>query len=68
MTDRGIDVYPDAINPVNSADSNAAPKFFSWGYQNGKEMASDLLYVPMPDGVVALIEKSWKENIKGAAL
>jgi hypothetical protein len=30
-------------------------------------MASDLLYVPMPDSVVALIEKSWKENIKGAA-
>ena len=54
-------------NPVNPADSNAALKFFSWGYQNGKKMASDLLYVPMPDSVVALIEKSWKENIKGAA-
>ena len=28
-------------------------------------MASDLLYVPMPDNVVALIEKTWKEKIKG---
>jgi hypothetical protein len=30
-------------------------------------MAEDLLYVPMPDSVVALIEKAWKERIKGAA-
>ena len=29
-------------------------------------MAADLDYVPMPDSVVALIEKSWKEKIKGA--
>jgi phosphate transport system substrate-binding protein len=54
-------------NPVNVADSNAALKFFSWGYRNGKQMAEDLLYVPMPDSVVGLIEKAWKERIKGAA-
>ena len=54
-------------NPVNVADSNAALKFFSWGYRNGKEMAQALLYVPMPDSVVALIEKAWKQRIKGAA-
>jgi hypothetical protein len=30
-------------------------------------MASDLLYVPMPDNVVSLIEKTWKEKIKGAS-
>lgn len=52
--------------PVNAADSDAALKFFAWGYKNGKKMASDLLYVPMPDNVVALIEKTWKEKIKGA--
>jgi phosphate transport system substrate-binding protein len=49
------------------ADSNAALKFFSWGYKNGKEMANGLIYVPMSDSVVALIEKTWKEKIKGAA-
>ena len=54
-------------NPVNAADSNAALKFFSWGYKNGKEMANDLLYVPMLDSFVALIEKTWREKIKGAA-
>jgi phosphate transport system substrate-binding protein len=54
-------------NPVNLADSNAALKFFRWGYRHGKQMATDLLYVPMPDDVVDLIEKTWKKNIKGAA-
>lgn len=53
--------------PVNAADSAAALKFFDWGYKNGKKMASDLLYVPMPDSVVALIEKNWKDKIKGAS-
>jgi len=52
--------------PVNEADSAAALKFFDWGYKNGKQMAAELDYVPMPDSVVALIEKSWKEKIKGA--
>jgi phosphate transport system substrate-binding protein len=53
--------------PASAPDSDAALKFFQWGYKNGKKMASDLLYVPMPDSVVSLIEKSWKEKIKGAA-
>ena len=29
-------------------------------------MAADLDYVPMPDNVVALIEKIWKDKIKDA--
>ena len=53
--------------PVSAADSDAALKFFDWGYKNGKKMAADLDYVPMPDSVVALIEKTWKEKIKGAS-
>ena len=61
-----FDLHPDASTPVNAADSAAALKFFDWGYKNGKQMASDLDYVPMPDSVVALIEKTWKEKIKGA--
>ena len=52
--------------PVNAADSAAALKFFHWGYTNGKQMATDLDYVPMPDNVVALIEKTWRDRIKGA--
>ena len=50
-------------DPVASAE---ALKFFAWGYKNGKQMASDLDYVPMPDAVVALIEKTWKDKIKSS--
>jgi phosphate transport system substrate-binding protein len=50
-------------DPVSSAE---ALKFFSWGYKNGKQAATDLDYVPMPDSVVALIEKTWKDKIKGS--
>jgi phosphate transport system substrate-binding protein len=53
--------------PVSMADSDAALKFFDWGYKNGQQMATDLDYVPMPDSVVALIENTWKEKIKGAS-
>ena len=43
-----------------------ALKFFDWGYKNGKQMASDLDYVPMPDSVVTLIEQTWKTKIKAS--
>jgi phosphate transport system substrate-binding protein len=51
--------------PTDPASSAEALKFFDWGYRNGKQMAADLDYVPMPDAVVALIEKTWKDKIKG---
>lgn len=52
--------------PTDANASNEALKFFDWGYKNGKQMAASLDYVPMPDSVVALIEKTWKERIKSA--
>lgn len=52
--------------PQDPAVAASALKFFDWGYKNGKQMAADLDYVPMPDNIVALIEKTWKEQIKGA--
>ena len=55
------------VVPVNPVDSDAALKFFDWGYKHGQQMAAELDYVPMPDSVVALIEKTWKEKIKGAS-
>jgi phosphate transport system substrate-binding protein len=41
-------------------------KFFDWAYHNGKPMAAQLDYVPMPDGVVSLVQKAWAAEIKGA--
>ena len=52
--------------PTDAAASAEALKFFDWGYKNGKQMAADLDYVPMPDSVVSLIEQTWKTNIKSS--
>ena len=52
--------------PADPADSAAALKFFDWGYRNGKQMAADLDYVPMPENVVTLIEQTWKDKIKSS--
>ncbi len=41
-------------------------KFFDWAYHNGKQMAEQLDYVPMPEGVIALVQKAWASEIKGA--
>ena len=39
-------------------------EFFKWAYANGDQMAAKLDYIPMPDNVVKLIFKEWK-NVKG---
>jgi len=52
--------------PTDAIASAEALKFFDWGYKNGKQLASDLDYVPMPDSVVALIEQTWKNKIKSS--
>ncbi|MGE5095349.1 MAG: phosphate ABC transporter substrate-binding protein PstS [Betaproteobacteria bacterium] len=35
-------------------------RFFDWAFRNGRKMAQDLDYVPMPEPVVKEIEASWK--------
>jgi phosphate transport system substrate-binding protein len=57
-------MYKTQDKPVNAA---SALKFFDWAYANGDKMASDLDYVPMPDGVKAMIRKQWADNIKDAS-
>jgi phosphate transport system substrate-binding protein len=52
--------------PLDSAGSTAALRFFDWVYRHGSNTATDLGYVPMPESVVAVIEKSWAENMKTA--
>lgn len=34
-------------------------KFFTWAFKSGDKLASDLDYVPLPDSVIATIEKAW---------
>lgn len=41
-------------------------KFFDWSYHHGNSMAEKLDYVPMPETVVKLVEKTWASSIKDA--
>ena len=49
--------------PKDPATAEAALKFFSWAFRQGDDLANALDYVPMPDHVVALVEKTWAEQI-----
>ena len=44
--------------PANATETF---KFFTWAYKNGDKIAADLDYVPMPDNVIAAIEKTWAQ-------
>jgi len=46
--------------PVDKAVSAEALKFFDWAFKNGKQMAAELDYVPLPDSLTAQIRsKVW---------
>jgi phosphate transport system substrate-binding protein len=70
----GADSWPIAgatfilihTQPQDPAAATEALKFFAWAYKKGGKMAEDLDYVPMPDKVVASIQKMWHADIKGA--
>ena len=48
--------------PANKADSAEVLKFFDWAFKNGKTMATDLDYVPLPDKLTADIRsKVWAQ-------
>ncbi|HET9572737.1 MAG TPA: phosphate ABC transporter substrate-binding protein PstS [Methyloceanibacter sp.] len=53
--------------PKDPAASAEALKFFDWAYKNGDKMAEELDYIPMPDKVVAEVEKMWAADIKDSA-
>ncbi|MDX8401309.1 MAG: phosphate ABC transporter substrate-binding protein PstS [Mariprofundaceae bacterium] len=46
------------------AQAREVLKFFDWAFHHGQKMAESLDYVPMPESVVKMIEKSWREEIK----
>lgn len=53
--------------PADAAAATDALKFFDWAYKKGDKAAEELDYIPMPDGVVTMVEKTWADNIKGTA-
>jgi phosphate transport system substrate-binding protein len=49
---------------ADKAASQEAIKFFKWSFEKGSKMAEELDYIPMPDSVIKLIEKTWAADIK----
>jgi phosphate transport system substrate-binding protein len=52
-------------NPTNPAQSAAVIKFFEWGFSKGNDVATSLLYVPLPKAVQDAVRAAWKGEIKG---
>ena len=53
-------VHADGKDP----NTQAALKFFDWAYSQGKSLAENLDYVPLPETVTRLIEKTWQDSIR----
>ncbi|MCL2715865.1 MAG: phosphate ABC transporter substrate-binding protein PstS [Alphaproteobacteria bacterium] len=48
----------------DKAAAQEAVKFFRWAFAKGGAMAEELDYIPMPENVVKLIEKTWETDIR----
>jgi phosphate transport system substrate-binding protein len=66
----GADAYPVTTasfilmykQPVDKAQSVDVLKFFDWAFKNGKQMALDLEYVPLPDNLTQQIrDRVWTQ-------
>ena len=49
---------------ADKASTQEALKFFKFAFAKGDKMAEELDYIPMPDSVTKLIEKTWSSDIK----
>jgi phosphate transport system substrate-binding protein len=53
-------MHRESKDPAEAAE---ALKFFHWAYAKGAPMASELDYVPLPEGVSKLAEQTWRTSI-----
>ena len=55
-------VYKNQDKPENAKH---VLEFFNWAYgTDGDKLAQQLDYIPMPDNVVSMVQKEWKDNVK----
>lgn len=47
-------------DPKDEKQSVAVKKFFDWGFTHGNDIATSLLYIPLPDSVHNAIRAAWK--------
>jgi phosphate transport system substrate-binding protein len=52
------------LDPKNPAQNAAVTKFFDWSFANGNDIATQLLYVPLPAAVQNAIRATWKSDLK----
>jgi len=48
----------------NLTKARGVLNFFAWAFAKGDRMATNLDYVPMPDGVVKMIEDMWASKVR----
>jgi phosphate transport system substrate-binding protein len=48
------------------ASTQEVMKFFDWAFGNGRKMAEELDYVPLPESLVKLIADEWRTQVKDA--
>jgi phosphate transport system substrate-binding protein len=53
-------------DPKDPAQSAAVMKFFDWGFAHGSDIATQLLYVPLPTSVHDAVRAAWKAQVPGA--
>jgi phosphate transport system substrate-binding protein len=47
-------------DPKDAAQNAAVKKFFDWGFAHGNDIATSLLYIPLPASVQNAIRAAWK--------
>ena len=50
-------------DPKDPAQSAAVTKFFDWGFSHGNDIATSLLYIPLPKAVQDSIRATWKAQL-----
>lgn len=48
---------------ADAAKAKSLLKYFAWCYREGAPVAARLKYVPIPNSVVAMVEKNWAKEI-----
>jgi phosphate transport system substrate-binding protein len=52
-------------DPKDPKQSAAVKKFFDWGFTHGNDIATSMLYVPLPDSVHKAIRAAWEKEVPG---
>jgi phosphate transport system substrate-binding protein len=52
-------------DPKDEKQSGAVKKFFDWGFAHGGDIATGLLYIPLPATVQDAIRADWKKEVPG---